>query len=68
VPTSPAEQPWTHTFKKKVFTPVRIGPITLKQSSRRHAPMSRLRPRKGNGVPIDLKLEDITRARLRGPV
>ena len=42
--------------QKKLFTPVKIGPITLKHRVVM-PPMSRLRAQPGTGIPSDLQLE-----------
>lgn len=42
--------------EKKLFTPVQIGPITLKRRVVM-PPMSRLRAQPGTGIPSDLMLE-----------
>ena len=42
--------------EKKLFTPVQIGPITLKHRVVM-PPMSRLRAQPGTGIPSDLMLE-----------
>jgi N-ethylmaleimide reductase len=44
------------TTEKKLFTPVQIGPITLKHRVVM-PPMSRLRAQPGTGIPSDLMLE-----------
>jgi len=45
--------------QKKLFTPVQIGPITLKHRVVM-PPMSRLRAQPGTGIPSDLQLEYYT--------
>jgi N-ethylmaleimide reductase len=45
--------------QKKLFTPVQLGPITLKHRIVM-PPMSRLRARPGTGVPSNLQLEYYT--------
>ncbi len=51
--------------QKKLFTPVRIGPITLKHRVVM-PPMSRLRAQPGTGVPSDLQLEYYTQRASKG--
>src|SRR5260370_29373772 len=50
------ENPMTSNIKKKLFTPVQIGPLTLKHRVVM-PPMSRLRAQPGTGIPSDLMLE-----------
>ena len=50
------ENPMTSNIKKKLFTPVQIGPLTLKHRIVM-PPMSRLRAQPGTGIPSDLMLE-----------
>src|SRR3981189_544181 len=51
--------------QKKLFTPVQIGPITLKHRVVR-PPMSRLRAQPGTGIPSDLQREYYTQRASEG--